>query len=431
MFKVPKLKSFSAKIKVQADKSISHRSIILASLAKGTSEIRNILRADDVLNTVAIFRNLGVHISDHKGILTVKGKGLFGLSEPESVLDTGNSGTGIRLITGVLASQTFTSFITGDASIVQRPMSRIIKPLTLMGADITGKADNTKAPLCIRGLGTGTLKGITYDMPVTSAQVKSAILLAGLSAKGRTIVNETVPTRDHTERMMQSFGINLISSNGKIILDQKRNNFNAHDTTIPGDISSANFFIILSLLSPKSRLTLSDIGLNPSRTGILKVFEQCNARVHIMNRRVINFEERGDIHCEFTPDLKPFKISGTLAVNVIDEIPILSILASQINGVSEFRDLGELRFKESDRIRSIVTYLRAMGVKVVEFKEGFSIKGKTDLKGTAITSFDDHRIVMSFYIAGLLAKGITTIDKRDSVNTSFPHFFKLMEDLHG
>ncbi len=429
MFKVPRIHSFSTTLKVQADKSISHRSVIFSSLAKGISRIKNILRAEDVMNTVQIFRNLGIDIKDEKGILTVKGKGLKGLSEPQQVLNTGNSGTGIRLITGVLSGQPFTSFITGDDSIVQRPMERVITPLSLMGADITGKGANTKAPLCIRS--SKTLKGIRYDMPVASAQVKSAILLAGLFAKGKTVITETIPTRDHTERMMKAFGIHLSSTDKKIILDQKGKDFQPHDITVPADISSANFFIILALLFKSSKIILKDVGLNPSRTGILTLLQQCHANIKIKNKRVLDQEERGDIVCEYSPHIKPLKISKAISANVIDEIPILSILASQIEGNSKFRNLEELRHKESDRINAIVTNLRAMGAKIQEFKDGFMIKGKASLKGTTIKSFNDHRIVMSFAIAAQFAQGTTYIDKIESVNTSFPSFFRLLENLNG
>jgi len=414
-------------IKVPGDKSISHRSLIFSSIAKGPSVIKNLLKADDVLHTLNILRNLGVNIIENKNEIIVYGCGKEGLKEPQVVLDTGNSGTGIRLLTGLLAAQPFVSFITGDNSIVQRPMQRIITPLTKMGGKIISKSKG-RAPLCIIGR---DLKGITYKMPVASAQVKSCILIAGLFAKGSTTVIEPVLTRDHTERMMEFFGIDIKRKDLLITLNPplKDKWFEGKEILIPGDISSAAYFIIAGLIQKKRIITIKDVGINPRRSGFIDLLKSAGAKIYVENIRMWNNEPVANITVEYSPSLRSFEVSGSLVANVIDEIPILAVLSAFIKGRSVFRDVSELRHKESDRIKAIVENLKNIGGSVKELSDGFIIEGGKKLKSGKIKSFDDHRIVMSFSIAGLGIKNRIKIDRVDSVTTSFPEFFTILKEV--
>lgn len=424
-----KLKAFKKTIEVPGDKSISHRSIILSSLAKGKTKITNLLKAEDVLHTVEIFKQLGATIRFNGNITTVNGIGLKHLHEPEQILNVGNSGTGLRLITGILAGQTFNSFLTGDQSIVKRPMKRIITPLSKMGALIYGKDQNSKAPLCV--VGNSKLKAITYKMPVASAQVKSALLLAGLFVRGQTRIIEPMPSRDHTERMFEYFGLPIKREENVITFNGPASEFEGKSIFVPGDISSANYFIILTLLKKNSTLHIKNVGLNPTRTGLLDVLKSINANIKIKNVKMKNNESLGDLECSYSPDMQPFVIEKEMVPNVIDDIPILAILASQINGESSFYDVNELRYKESDRIKAIVSNLKKIGVKAYETNRGFVVKGGGGkLKPAQIKSFHDHRIVMSFYIAEMVLGLGLTFDSTESVKTSFPDFFQILRGLN-
>lgn len=426
MYTAPEFRSpLRGRVRVQGDKSVSHRALILGALGRGPTRVEGLLEAEDVLHTAQILRDLGVAVERRGRIWTVEGRGLRGLSEPANVLDVGNSGTGIRLLAGVLAGQPFTSFITGDASVVRRPMRRIVEPLTRMGARIVSKSGG-RAPLAVTG---GRLRGITYRLPVASAQVKSCLLLAGLFARGRTTVVEPVPTRDHTERMMRHFGLDLERRGDRIVLTPPREDFAGRDLRVPADISSAAFFLVAALLVPGSRVVLKDVGVNPLRAGILEVLAAAGARIAVSGRREWNGEPVADVTVEHTPELRAFTVEGAMVANVIDEIPVLAVAAAAAKGRTVFRDAEELRHKESDRIRAVVGNLRALGAVCEELPDGFVVEGGRRLRGGVVQSHDDHRIVMAFTVAAALAAGRVRIDRTESVATSFPEFFRLLEGL--
>ncbi|MDP3111487.1 MAG: 3-phosphoshikimate 1-carboxyvinyltransferase [Thermodesulfovibrionales bacterium] len=419
------------------DKSISHRAIILSSISKGRSTVKNVLRAEDTMSTLNAFRKLGVEIEESrvrggKNEIIIHGKGIHGLKEPEDIIDCGNSGTTIRLLSGILSGNPFLSILTGDSSLRSRPMGRVIKPLREMGAEITARAGDTYPPIVIRGK---QLNPIKYNMPIASAQVKSAILLAGLYADGETEIIEPLKSRDHTERMLPSYGAE-IKVDGLTIRVQgfkgsRVQGLSPIDIIVPGDFSSAAFFIVAALLVPDSEILIKNVGINPTRTGLLDILKAMGAEIGLANSRDVSGEPVADIHCKSAAGLKAIKITKEQIPALIDEFPILCIAAAQADGITTIRGAEELRVKESDRIKAMASGLRKMGVEVQEFKDGLSIKGNARLKGAVIESYGDHRIAMAFSIAALVAGGTTTINGVSAVNISFPGFYKMLRRISG
>ena len=409
-------------ITVPADKSISHRAVMLGSLAEGESLIRNLSNGEDVRSTVRCMGQFGVEIVPEEGLHRIKGKGWAGLKEPADVLNCGNSGTTMRMLAGIASSRPFLTVLTGDDSLRRRPMARVIEPLTAMGAAILGRYNSRFAPLAIRG---EDLRGISYELAVASAQVKSAILLAGLAATGETVVAERVKSRDHTERMLSQMGAtikiqgNLTRISGPCLLSPQ-------EWVIPGDISSAAFWMIAASLVPGSEIIIRDVGVNPTRTGILEVLQAMGARIETENYRVTGGEPRADIVVKHS-DLRPVEIKGEIIPALIDEIPVLAVAMAMTSGVSTVKDASELRAKESDRIAMIVNSLRLMGVAVEENEDGFVVHGTGHIPGNArVSSGGDHRMAMSSAIAGLVADSPVTVEGFDSVSVSYPGF---QEDL--
>ena len=420
------VKKLKGTIKMPGDKSISHRAIILGAISEGDLQVKGFLNSEDCLGTINIFQKMGIKIEKGiQGDLLITGKGLRGLSKPESSLNAGNSGTTMRLICGLLAGQNFTSTITGDKSLSKRPMERIILPLKEMGAKIDAREGNF-SPLIIKG---GRLKGINYVSKIASAQVKSCLLLAGLYAKGETRVTEPVKSRDHTERMLEYLGAD-IRVDGLTVTIKGATNLNAKSISVPGDISSATFFIIGALLLKDSELLIKDVGLNPTRTGALKVLDSMGADIIIENERLRCNEPVGDIIVK-SSNLKGVKITGELIPSLIDELPALAVAATQAEGVTEISGARELRVKETDRIKAISSQLALLGATIEEKEDGMIIYGETKLKGTEVNSFGDHRMAMSLAIAGLIADGATKIKDTECINTSFPQFIQILEKITG
>ncbi len=425
--KVSRIKKIEADISVPGDKSISHRSIIIASLSDGISKISNFLMSHDCLNTVKAFQKLGVNISNTGECeFVVEGKGLNNLKTPESKLDFGNSGTGIRLIAGVIASHDIKAELIGDESLSQRPMKRIIEPLSKMGAKITAR-ENNYLPLIIEG---SKLKGITYELPVPSAQVKSAVLLAGLNSSGKTVVVEPMKSRDHTELMLKYFGADIKIEAGRIELNGKKK-LHAKDIVVPADISSAAFFMVAAAANPGSKLIIRDVGLNPTRDGIIGILRRMGAEIRIepSSEKFPGWDEpRADIIIEGR-ELKGTVIEGKEIPVVIDEIPIIAVAACLSNGLTIIKDAKELRVKESDRIKTMVQNLSLFGADIVEIPDGMVIQGGRKLKGTTVDSFGDHRVAMSMAILGLYADGETIITNTKNIETSFPDFEKILKSI--
>jgi 3-phosphoshikimate 1-carboxyvinyltransferase len=420
-----KARSFKGTFSPTPDKSISHRAVIFSSLSRGKSVIKNFLRADDPLSTINAFRMLGVDIDDSGSDITVNGRGIYSLREPHNVIDCGNSGTTIRLLSGVLSGNPFFSVLTGDESLRLRPMERVIKPLRQMGAEIIARAENKYPPLAINGK---KLQPIQYKSSVASAQVKSAILLAGLYADGETEIEEPSKSRDHTERMLPAFGAN-IKVDGLRVSITGGTELKGTEIHVPGDFSSAAFFIIGALLIKDSDITIHGVGINPTRTGLLNILKEMGAKIDISNIKNLSGEPVADIHCKGISELKAVKITKKSIPALIDEFPILCVAATQASGTTTIRGAEELRVKESDRIKSMVTELRKIGAEIEEFEDGLSITGRRELKGTEVESYRDHRIAMSLAIAGLIADGSTVINGVSSVNISFPGFFELLRGL--
>ncbi len=407
------------------DKSISHRAVLFSSLAKGRSVIRNFLRAEDPLSTLRACRALGADIDDRGDDIIVRGTGIRCLTEPSDVIDCGNSGTTMRLLAGVLSGNAIFSVLTGDASLRMRPMARIIQPLRLMGAEILARAENKYPPLAMKG---GALKGITYSMPVASAQVKSALVLAGLCAAGQTRITEPAHSRDHTERMLPAFGAD-VAVDGLSVTVNSGGELLGTDITVPGDFSSAAFFIVAAILVRNADITITGVGINPTRTGLLRVLREMGAAIEISHVREVSGEAVADIHCRGSAALNAITVTGEQIPALIDEFPVLCVAATQAAGVTTIRGAEELRVKESDRIRTMVTELRKMGAEVDEFHDGLSISGGRPLRGAVIESYGDHRVAMAMTVAGLIAEGSTTVHGISSVNISFPGFFQLLRTL--
>lgn len=408
-----------------SDKSISHRAVILSSLARGRSEVKNFLRAQDTESTMNAFRSLGVEIIDEGGTLTIHGKGLHGLSEPTNVIDCGNSGTTIRLISGVLSGNPFFSVLTGDESLRKRPMARVISPLTHMGSLIQARSDNRYPPLAIKG---GALRPLRYEMPVASAQVKSSLLLAGLYCEGETEIAEPTKSRDHTERMLPAQGADLRVEGLRVFIRGGRE-LSPMEMEVPGDFSSAAFFIVAALLIPGSEIVARNVGINPTRTGLLEALSRMGAKVEIQNVREMSGEPVADIRCSGRAGLKAVDLTGEIIPSLIDEFPVLCIAAAHAEGFTTIRGAGELRVKESDRIKAMASELKKMGADVEEYPDGIGVQGTGRLKGAEVESHGDHRIAMAMAVAALAAEGRTTIRGASAVDISFPAFFAILERL--
>lgn len=409
---------------IPGDKSISHRSIMFGSLAEGDTEITGFLYGDDCLSTVGAFRSMGIDIDVTDEKIVVHGKGLHGLTEPDNYIDVGNSGTTIRLISGILAGQAFNTVLTGDDSIRKRPMGRVMKPLSAMGAKITGRKNNTLAPLAIEGT---SLQAIHYDSPVASAQVKSAVLLAGLYADGWTSVTEPSLSRNHTELMLKSFGAE-IESEGNTARVKGNPHLKGQIIEVPGDISSAAYPLVAGSIIPGSELHLKNVGLNPTRTGIIDVLLDMGADITISNERISGGEKMGELTVR-SAKLRGTTIAGDLIPRLVDEIPVIAVAAACAEGVTEIHDAQELKVKESNRLETVAQGLRAFGCDVEVLDDGLRISGGKPLQaGAECNSFGDHRIAMSMTIAALAAEGTAEIEQFEAVSVSWPSFW---DDMRG
>lgn len=406
-------------ITVPGDKSISHRGIMLGALANGTTSITNFLKGADCLSTISCFQKMGIEIEETENEILVHGKGLHGLSAPKEILDAGNSGTTTRLISGILAGQNFSCDLTGDASIQKRPMKRIMTPLSMMGADITSVHNNGCAPLHIKG---APLKGISYQSPVASAQVKSCVLFAGLYADGKTSVTEPFLSRNHSELMLSSFGAS-VQTCGTTATIEPEPVLTAQTVEVPGDVSSAAFFIAAGLLIPGSELLIKNVGINPTRDGILRVCKQMGANLELLNTRTQCGEPVADILVKHS-ELNGTVIEGDLIPTLIDELPVIAVMAACANGETIIRNAEELKVKESNRLEIIVHHLSEMGCDITGTEDGMIIRGGKPLHGAVLDSHLDHRIAMSFAVAGLVADGETEITNADCVNISYPGFYR-------
>lgn len=406
-------------ITVPGDKSISHRGIMLGALANGTTSITNFLKGADCLSTISCFQKMGIEIEETEREILVHGKGLHGLSAPKEILDAGNSGTTTRLISGILAGQNFSCDLTGDASIQKRPMKRIMTPLSMMGADITSVHNNGCAPLHIKG---APLKGISYQSPVASAQVKSCVLFAGLYADGKTSVTEPFLSRNHSELMLSSFGAS-VQTCGTTATIEPEPVLTAQKVEVPGDISSAAFFIAAGLLIPGSELLIKNVGINPTRDGILRVCRQMGANLELLNTRTQCGEPVADILVKHS-ELNGTVIEGDLIPTLIDELPVIAVMAACANEETIIRNAEELKVKESNRLEIIVHHLSEMGCDITGTEDGMIIRGGKPLHGAVLDSHLDHRIAMSFAVAGLVADGETEITNADCVNISYPGFYR-------
>lgn len=414
---IPKLNKLHGKLTIPGDKSISHRAVMFGALAQGTTRITHFLEGADCLSTISCFQAMGIHIQKNKDEVLVEGKGLHGLQAPLDILDVGNSGTTTRLISGILAGQDFTSRLTGDASICQRPMGRIITPLSMMGAQITSQNQNGCAPLTIQG---GHLHGIHYQSPVASAQVKSCVLLAGMYADAPTSVTEPVLSRNHTELMLNYFGAQ-VTSKGTTAAILPQPDLKARDITVPGDISSAAYFIAAGLLVPGSEILLCNVGINPTRDGLLRVCQAMGGDITLLNVRN-DGEPTADLLIR-SSSLHGTEIKGEIIPTLIDEIPMIAVMAAFAEGTTVIRDAAELKVKESDRIQVMTDNLTRMGADVEALPDGMIIHGGKPLHGATIDSHKDHRIAMSFAVAGGICEGSLIITDGECVNISYPEFY--------
>jgi 3-phosphoshikimate 1-carboxyvinyltransferase len=410
---------------VPGDKSISHRAVLLNGIAMGRACIGNPSPSADLLSTISCLRELGVEIRCQGNSITVLGMG--GFSEPRDVLNAGNSGTTMRLLAGLLSTHPFFSVITGDSSLRSRPMDRLIQPLRLMGAGIWGRENDSRAPLVIKG---GQLHGIRYRLPVASAQVKSAILLAGLRAKGKTTVAEQVPSRDHTERLLKVMGVDIEIQGHEVTISPLAEPLPASDVRVPGDISSAAFWLVAAAIHPRAKLRLRNVGVNPTRSGILDVLKSMGAELRVEDEWLEGGEPVADISIE-SSSLVATQIAGGLVPRVIDEIPVLAVAASVAEGTTVIRDAQELRVKEADRIATIVRELSRLGAEIEELPDGMVIHGVRGLRGTGCDSYGDHRLAMALGVAGLVAEGETVICDAEAVSFSYPQFWHELGRLAG
>lgn len=410
-------RGFDGELRPPSDKSLTHRAYMMGAIARGESVVRNPLRGEDCESTLACLAAMGLDFTRDGD--EVRLRPLRDWRPPDGPLDCGNSGTTMRLLSGLVASRPLDVTMVGDASLSRRPMGRIAKPLRLMGATVEGE----RPPLRIQG---GELTAITHESPVASAQVKSCVLLAGLRAQGRTTVVEPAPSRDHTERMLRAMGVRFdeatMHDGGHAVSLEPTDRLEPFGFTVPGDISSAAFFAVAAAILPNGRVRLRDLSVNPTRTGLLDVLAQADAPVAIVDERQELGEPIADVEVRAPRLLKPFAISGALVPRLVDEIPVLAVLATQCHGVSTIRDAAELRVKESDRIEVVADGLRRMGAAVETHEDGMMIVGPTRLTATGIDAAGDHRIAMAFAVAGLVARGTTVIDGAESIATSFPEF---------
>ncbi len=409
-------------IEVPGDKSMSHRAIMLASLAEGTTVITNFSSGEDNLRTIAAFKQLGITIERKDSTVYVHGKGIDNLQEPPQPIYFGNSGTTARLMIGLLAGLPLFSTVYGDESLSNRPMRRVVRPLEQMGAVIDGRKNGAYLPIAIKGT---ELTGIRYELPVKSAQVKSALLLAGLCARGEMTIIEKTKTRDNTEKMLKAFGVDL-SIDQQTIRMKGQQKLLATNIYIPGDISSSAFFLVAAAIVPGSRLTLKNVHLNHTRTGILDILMKMGSELKITNKQTKNGEMFGDIHITYRP-LQGTVIAGDIIPRLIDEIPIIALLATQASGTTIIKDAEELKVKETDRLHAIVTVLSTLGANIQNTEDGMIIHGKTSLHGGDVSSYHDHRMAMMIVVASFITEGDIWIDDLSSINISYPTFF---DDLH-
>ncbi|MBI4522884.1 MAG: 3-phosphoshikimate 1-carboxyvinyltransferase [Deltaproteobacteria bacterium] len=407
---------------VPGDKSIGHRAVILGSVAEGESRVFNLSGGEDNRRTVQAFKDLGVEMREEGQSLRIQGRGWNALTDPGRVIDCGNSGTTMRLLSGVLAARPFVSVLDGDASLRQRPMRRIIEPLGKMGAEIVSRNGKGLAPLEIRG---GILQGIRYTLPVASAQVKSAVLLAGLQAKGETWLEEPQKSRDHTELMARAFGAR-ISVEGRAVLVEGGQSLKATDVHVPGDLSSAAFFIVAAVLIPGSEVVIRSVGCNPTRSGVVEILMRMGARIEFLNQRIEAGEPVADLRV-FGGRLRGVDVGPEMVARSIDEYPVLSVAGALAEGVTTISGARELRYKESDRIAAMAQGLRRLGVEVEEREDGMAIHGKERLNGNRVETYGDHRVAMALAIAGLSSDGGVELDDSDCVGISFPGFFASLE----
>lgn len=419
-----KTTSLKGEITIPGDKSISHRAIMLGAIANGTTEIKNFLQGADCLSTIECFKKMGINIENSSSTVSIHGKGLHGLKSPDSVLDVGNSGTTTRLISGILSAQNFSCKLDGDASLRTRPMKRIITPLSKMGADISSLNNDGCVPLIINGT---NLHGIHYDSPVASAQIKSAILLAGLYADSKTSITEPYKSRNHSELMLEYFGADISSTNNTVTISPA-DKLTGGSINVPGDISSAAYFIVAGLIVPNSEILIKNVGINPTRAGIIEVVEKMGGDITIMNRRNSGGEDTADIVVK-SSSLKGTEIGGSLIPALIDEIPVIAVLACFADGTTIIKNAEELKVKESNRIDVMVNNLLAMGADITATNDGMIINGGKPLHGVTIDSKLDHRIAMSFAIAALMADGETKITGAEIVQISYPEFYKDLDSI--
>ena len=421
---ITKAKSLKGEITVPGDKSISHRGVMFGAISEGITELTGFLDGADCRSTISCFRAMGIDISQEKDHVIIHGKGLHGLNAPANMLDVGNSGTTTRLISGILAGQPFVSSLNGDASIQKRPMDRIITPLSEMGAYIRSLKDNGCAPL---EMGGKPLKAIHYNSPVASAQVKSCVLLAGLYADGVTSVSEPVISRNHTELMLSGFGAN-IKTNGLTASIEGSPKLIGQKINVPGDISSAAYFIVAGLICPNADLLIKNVNTNPTRAGIIKVAQSMGGNIELINERIISGEPVADIHVT-TSQLTGCEISGDIIPTLIDEIPVIAVMAACAKGTTIVKDAAELKVKESNRIATVTENLKAMGCDITATDDGMIIVGGKELQGTTIKTYKDHRIAMAFAVAGLIADGKTDFDDEKCCVISYPNFFETLNRL--
>jgi 3-phosphoshikimate 1-carboxyvinyltransferase len=423
---VQKAARLQGDIQVPGDKSVSHRAIMMGSLAEGVTRVENFLESADCLATLRIFQAMGAQIRRKGSRVTIQGRGLYGLRAPKGTLDAGNSGTTSRILLGVLAAQPFTCRLTGDKYLRKRPMRRVTEPLTAMGASFEGKDGGAYLPLKVVG---APLRGLTYKLPVASAQVKSSLLMAGLYARGRTVVSEPLSTRDHTERMFAAFGIPLSRKGNTVSVIGPQVPFKGRALHVPGDISSAAFFIVAALITPGSRLVIRNVGVNPTRTGLLDALRSMGARIAVKPRKVGKGEEPvADLLVE-SSRLRGVTLGGDLVPRMIDEFPILAVAACFAEGRTVVRDAEDLKVKESDRILTTAEGLNRLGASVRPTKDGWVIQGGKGLRGATVSSHGDHRIAMSLAVAALRAEGKTVILDTENIATSFPTFERLFRQV--
>lgn len=414
--------SLQGHLTIPGDKSVSHRSVMFGAIATGKTTVDGFLLGEDCLSTIDCFRKLGVKIDVDGTNVTIESAGMEAWQEPSEVLYTGNSGTTTRLMLGILAGSNVHSVMTGDASIGKRPMRRVIDPLRQMGAHITGRADGQYTPLAIQGT---TLQAIDYQMPVASAQVKSAILLAGLRAQGTTVVRETEISRDHTERMLRQFGAQLTVEEGVISFEGGQTLLGTH-VSVPGDISSAAFFLVAGAICQDSKVVLENVGINPTRDGVIEVLRNMGASMSVVPNEDDQFEPTATITIE-TSTLKGTIIEGDIIPRLIDEIPILALLGTQAHGTTIIKDAEELKVKETDRITAVVDELQKLGARIEATEDGMVIEGPTPLQGASLKTYGDHRIGMMGAVAALITNGAVTLDDAECIAVSYPSFFEHVE----